>query len=53
VNNFLDVVEMYESKGKTYDPAEDGFVFSESQINAALWTRNQERVIEEAHESAA
>jgi hypothetical protein len=50
LNNLLDVMEMYESKGETYQPSEDGFVFSQSQINAALWTRNRERVIEEAHE---
>jgi hypothetical protein len=50
LDNLLDVMEMYESKGKTYDPSEDGFDFSQSQINAARWTRNQERVIEEAHE---
>jgi hypothetical protein len=24
---------MYEDKGETYDPTEDGFVFSEDQIN--------------------
>jgi hypothetical protein len=50
LDDLLDVMEMYESKGETYDPSEDGFVFSQSQINAALWTRNRERVIEEAHE---
>jgi cysteinyl-tRNA synthetase len=53
VDNFLDVVEMFESKGETYDPSDDGFVFSQSQINQAIYARNRERLIEEARERAA
>jgi hypothetical protein len=47
------IMEMHESKGETYRPSDDGFVFSQAQINAASWTCNQERVIAEAHENAA
>jgi hypothetical protein len=40
--------EMSEAKGGTYDPSQDGnkdgFVFSESQINAAILRRNRERL---------
>jgi hypothetical protein len=50
LDNFLDVVEMYEDKGETYDPSEDGFVFSEQQINDAILRRNRGRLIEEALE---
>jgi hypothetical protein len=52
VNNFLDVVEMFESRGETYNPSDDGFVFSQAQINQAIYARNRERLIEEAHDSA-
>jgi hypothetical protein len=53
LNNFLDVTEMFESRGETYNPSDDGFVFSETQINLGLYARNRERLIEEAHDSAA
>jgi hypothetical protein len=52
-DNLLDIMEMYKSKGQTYLPSEDGFVFSQTRINAAIRTRNRERLIEEATESAA
>jgi hypothetical protein len=50
LDDLLDVMEMYESKGETYNPSEDGFVFSESQINDSIRARNRERLIEEAYE---
>jgi len=53
LNNVLDIMEIYKSKGETYRPSEDGFVFSETQINEAVRTRNRERLIEEASHRAA
>jgi hypothetical protein len=53
LNNFLDVMEMFESRGETYNPSDDGFVFSQTQINLGLYARNRERLIEEAHDGAA
>jgi len=53
LDNLLDIEEMYESKGETYDRSEDGFVFSEDQINDAIRRRNRERLLEETYESAA
>jgi hypothetical protein len=50
LNNVVDIIEMYESTGQAYDPSEDGFVFSEQQIEAAIRTRNRERQIEEAYD---
>jgi hypothetical protein len=50
LDNLLDITEMYEDKGETYDPSEDGFVFSEQQINDAILRRNRGRLIEEALE---
>jgi hypothetical protein len=37
----LDIMEMVEPTGDTYDPSEDGFVFSQPQIEAALRARNR------------
>ncbi|MGA3187845.1 MAG: hypothetical protein ABSF22_12120 [Bryobacteraceae bacterium] len=53
LNDLLDIMEMCESQGETYDPSEDGFVFSSTQIDQAIRTRNRERLIKEAFESAA
>jgi hypothetical protein len=56
LNNLIDIVEMYESKGETYRPSNDGFVFSQTQINESMRTRNRERLIDEAwdhHHDAA
>ena len=44
---------MYEEKGETYNPKEDGFVFTQSQINQAILARNRDRLLEEAYEAAA
>jgi hypothetical protein len=55
LDDLLDIMEMYESKGETYNASEDGFVFSEQQIKATILRRNRERLLEEVaeYESAA
>ena len=57
LENLVNVIEMHESTGKTYDPSSDGFAFSQTQINEAIRTRNRESLIFEAfcydRESAA
>jgi hypothetical protein len=45
----LDIMEMVESTGETYDPSSDGFVFSQPQIDAAKRARNRERLALEAY----
>ena len=50
LSNLLDIIEMYEDKGETYNPSEGGFVFSEQQINACRCARNRETLAEEAYE---
>jgi hypothetical protein len=50
LDDLLDVMEMYEAKAISYDPSEDGFVFSESQVNQGILTRNRELLIEAARE---
>jgi hypothetical protein len=44
----LDIMEMYESKGQTYRPSDDVFVFSQAQINARIRARNRYRLVLEA-----
>jgi len=53
LDDLLDIIEMYESKGDTYDPSDDGFVFSEDQINQTILRRNRQRLWEETCEAAA
>ena len=48
LDNLRDIIEMYEDKGETYDASEDGFVFSEDQIDNAIRRRNRERLTEQA-----
>lgn len=50
LNDLLDVIEMYESREETFDPAEHGFVFSEQQIQAGIRARNRNNLILEAFE---
>ena len=50
MEKLLDIMEMYEQKGEPYNPSDDGFVFSESQIDAAIQLRNRENLVSEAHE---
>jgi hypothetical protein len=52
LDDLLDITEMYEEKGETYNASEDGFVFSEDQIDNAIRRRNRERLLVEAHENA-
>jgi hypothetical protein len=47
-NNLLDIMEMYQAKGKTYRPSDDGFVFSKQQVNESILARNRERLSSEA-----
>ena len=54
LSHFLDISEMYQAKGETYNPAAGGFVFSETQTHQAILRRNRERLIHEAwHQEAA
>ena len=50
LDSLLDIMEMYEDKGETYDPSEDGFVFTQTQINARILARNRENLALEAYD---
>ena len=49
LHDLLNIMEMTESTGETYDPSADGFVFSQPQIDAAKRARNRERLALEAY----
>jgi hypothetical protein len=55
LDNMLDITEMHEEKGETYDPSTDGFVFSQTEINRRILARNRKLEISEAwdHRHAA
>jgi hypothetical protein len=48
LDNLLNVMEMYESKGEPYRPSDDGFVFSPTQIKQAALRRNREHLMAKA-----
>jgi hypothetical protein len=49
LHDLLNIMEMTESTGEPYDPSADGFVFSQTQIDAAKRARNRERLALEAY----
>ena len=42
LDSLVDILEMYEIKGETCDPTEDGFVFTDQQIDDAIRARKRE-----------
>jgi hypothetical protein len=48
LEGLLDVIEMYQRKGETFDPSTHGFVFSEPQIDAGIHARNREILVSKA-----
>lgn len=53
LNDLMDIMEMHKSKGRTYHPSEDGFVFSQSEIDRALILRQRDRQARIAYNSAS
>jgi hypothetical protein len=49
----LAITEMFEDKGETYNHSEDGFVFTQTQINRAVQARKRDRLYDEALDEAA
>jgi hypothetical protein len=48
LDNLLEIMEMFESKGQPYNPLDDGFVFSRARINEAVRARNRENLLSQA-----
>jgi hypothetical protein len=44
---------MHQEKGETYRPSEDGFVFTEAQINHAIEARRRDRLLDQTRRAAA
>ena len=53
LDKLLDIMEMYEEKGETYNPSADGFVFSDAQINHAIQARKRDELYTETFRAAA
>ncbi len=51
LDNLLDIMNMYESKGEAFDPSDLGFVFSEPQIKQRALARTRERLALKAYSS--
>jgi hypothetical protein len=50
LDKLLCITDMYEKKGETYNPKEDGFVFTQAQINQAILARNRRILYDESLE---
>jgi hypothetical protein len=48
LNQALDLLETAEKHGESYDPSQDGFVFSKPELDAALRLRNRARRAQKA-----
>jgi hypothetical protein len=53
LNDLVNIMEMHESKGKTYNPSQDGFVFTKEEISQALQSRTRRNLATQAYRSAA
>jgi hypothetical protein len=53
LDDLLDIIEMYESKGEPYNPAGDGFVFSQIEIDSAFLARNRRQLASQAYRRRA
>jgi hypothetical protein len=53
LHELVNIIKMYESKGKTYNPSQDGFVFTEQEINRAIQSRTRRNLATQAYRSAA
>jgi hypothetical protein len=48
LDSLVDVIQLHKDKKIPYNPSDDGFVFTESQILAAQHSRNRDRLIKTA-----
>ena len=53
LRDVLAIMEMYKSKGETYNPSHDGFVFTDQEITRAIQSRTRRHLACEAHRTAA
>lgn len=48
LSGLVDILEMYKAKGETYDPSQDGFVFSAAEIDDFMRTQSRKNRIQQA-----
>jgi hypothetical protein len=53
LDNLLDIMEVHEGKGETYNASADGFVFTEAQTDRAIRARRRDRLLDETLRAAA
>ena len=53
LDNLVNIIKMQESKGKTYDPKPDGFVFTKEEIASAIQSQTRRSLASQAYRSAA
>ena len=53
LNDLVNIIKMQESKGKTYNPSADGFVFTKEEIARAVQSRTRQNLATKALLSAA
>ena len=53
LNDLVDIIEMYEYEGKTYNPSHDGFVFTDQEIARAIQSRTRGKLARQAYRVAA
>jgi ATP-dependent Clp protease ATP-binding subunit ClpA len=53
LNDLVNIIKMHESKGKTYNPSSDGFVFTEHEIARAIQSRTRRNLASQALRAAA
>ena len=50
LDDLLDIIEMFDEKEEPYNPSDDGFVFSQTEIDAAMQARTRKNLAEEAYD---
>jgi hypothetical protein len=53
LNDLVNIMEMHESKGKSYNPSSDGFVFTKEEIARAVQSRTRRNLSTQALRAAA
>ena len=53
LNDLIHIIKMHESKGKTYTPSADGFVFTKEEIASAVQSQTRDHLAREAYRAAA
>ena len=53
LNDLVNIIKMQESKGKTYNPSDHGFVFTKEEIARAIQSRTRQNLARQAYRTAA